>query len=165
MAAIHHTLVNRSVVMPSGCIEWAGPRDPNRYGRIAVGHKTKLAHRVAYERSIGPIPDGMHVCHHCDNPPCINPDHLFLGTNYDNIQDRLRKGRPPSGCRGENHNKCKLTEAQVLKIRNDTRPLKIIAAEYGITPQNAGDIRARRTWKCLPEATSDPILDPCESEP
>lgn len=83
----------------SGCLEWSGvtvapPHAPNhRYGRVRVDGKKVLAHRRAYELARGPIPPGMKVCHSCDNPLCCNPAHLFLGTQKDNVQDSITKGR------------------------------------------------------------------------
>ena len=77
----------------SACIEWTGSRNPKGYGQKKVGGKTIFAHRWAWEQANGPIPDGLHVLHTCDNPPCVNVDHLFLGTNADNVKDRDAKGR------------------------------------------------------------------------
>ena len=73
----------------SACWTWTGKRYPTGYGRFGKHY----AHRVAYELAYGPIPEGMHVCHSCDNPPCCNPAHLWIGTPKDNMQDRERKGR------------------------------------------------------------------------
>lgn len=73
------------------CIEWDGNIMISGYGRICRNGKQYLAHRYVWEEENGPIPEGMNVCHHCDNPPCINIDHLFLGTHNDNVQDRLLK--------------------------------------------------------------------------
>jgi hypothetical protein len=81
------------VVHPGGCWEWRGRRMPKGYGKLNRGTKTVYAHRLAFELRNGPIPDGLYVLHKCDNPPCINPDHLFLGTQADNVRDRDTKGR------------------------------------------------------------------------
>lgn len=87
---------------PDDCWEWQGSRstsEPGRdYGRAWAGKgRTQLAHRLSWEMANGDIPPGMQICHHCDNPPCVNPAHLFLGTNRDNVLDGLAKGRiaPP----------------------------------------------------------------------
>lgn len=85
---------SRSVVAPSGCWEWTGSRLPSGYGKKSVGGVHRYAHRLAWEMANGaPIPEGMFVCHRCDNPPCINPAHLFLGSCGDNTRDARDKGR------------------------------------------------------------------------
>lgn len=93
------------------CIEYPGYRNQSGYGlvRLRRPRRNVSAHRLAYERAIGAIPKQMNVCHHCDNPPCCNPRHLFLGTQRDNLQDASRKGRV-LGPR-------KLTETDLLKVR------------------------------------------------
>lgn len=154
MAEVHPTLKSKSTVMPSGCVDWTGGYlMPNGYAVVRIGPrkdgKRILVHRLSYKLSVGEIPEGMHVCHHCDNRRCINPDHLFLGTNYDNILDRMKKGRS-HGNKGEAHPFVKLTAEQVLKIRTDDRPYAVIGAEYGITPQHAGRVRRAKNWKSLP---------------
>jgi hypothetical protein len=84
-------------VTSSGCWEWIGSRDKDGYGRIRGSSHGKVwvkrAHRCSYEEHVGPIPEGLDVCHHCDNPPCINPDHLYAGTKSENMQDMVQRGR------------------------------------------------------------------------
>ena len=76
-----------------GCLIWSGSKTVERYGRLVKKGKRYLASRLTYERFKGRVPDGLEVCHSCDNPPCVNPDHLFLGTTKDNARDRQAKGR------------------------------------------------------------------------
>ena len=101
----------------SGCILWAGCKNAAGYGVFSSGKnwsRNRLAHRIAYERKNGPIPEGLKVLHRCDNPPCINPDHLFLGTDADNVADKVAKGR---GASGERNGHSKLKASMVLEIR------------------------------------------------
>lgn len=93
-----------------GCWIWTGARHRKGYGRFAVANRRKVyAHRYSWELAHGPIPDGLFVLHRCDNPPCVNPGHLFLGTNQDNMRDAAAKGRLVS--------RAKLTEAIVTSMR------------------------------------------------
>jgi HNH endonuclease len=77
------------------CWTWEGSRHPQGYGTLSVGRKTVRAHRFSYELANGPFDASLDVCHHCDNPSCVRPDHLFLGTARDNMRDASRKGRVP----------------------------------------------------------------------
>ena len=83
----------RMVGLPSGCLEWTGGTTPDGYGKIKIDGVTVVAHRLAWTLTVGPIPEGMCVCHTCDNPPCCNVNHLWLGTNAENMADKMAKGR------------------------------------------------------------------------
>ena len=98
------------------CREWAGSRNHFGYGTLGKGGRWWLAHRLTWHETYGPIPDGMCVLHRCDNPPCHEPTHLFLGTRADNIRDCIAKGRRRY-LRGESHGRAKLTMAKVLEAR------------------------------------------------
>jgi hypothetical protein len=131
-----------------GCWDWVGYRDPNGYGRIDVDDRPMLAHRLAYLVHYGSIPGGKNVLHKCDNPQCVNPEHLFLGTQADNVRDMHEKGRARKrALRGPEHGMAKLNEKKVRAIRAWQGPLKDIAAQYGITATTACDVRKRKTWK------------------
>ena len=142
---------------PTGCWEWKGAHANYGYGQVYIGGRIQRAHRIAWEMFYGPIPPGIKVCHACDNPPCVRPDHLFLGTQADNLHDMLAKGRhfTPFGSReqrGEANLTAKLTEKSVREIRRLGAYgmfQKDIAARYGITLSNVGCILRRETWKHL----------------
>lgn len=132
------------------CWEWTGTRRESGYGELQTGSRERrkrlAAHRVAWELTHGPIPDGMLVCHTCDNPPCCNPAHLFLGTHGDNMRDKCAKGRGGYN-RGEACGKAKLTAADVRVIRTLTGSNRQVAACYGVTHTAIQDIRRGRTWR------------------
>ncbi len=105
-APVADRLASKLELTPDGCREFTGYRNECGYGRIKVGKKMPFAHRVAYEAWVGPIPEGANVCHHCDNPPCCEPSHLFVGSQADNHRDMVAKGRDNQGhglARGEEH--------------------------------------------------------------
>lgn len=133
------------VTKSDGCWLWAGTTD-GRYGLVSVDGRMLKAHRVSWELHNGPIPAGMVVCHTCDTPRCVRPDHLFLGTMADNSHDRDRKGRQRSPL-GEASPNAKLTEDDVRAIRASDEPASIVGPRYGVTPTNVGYIRDRRTWR------------------
>lgn len=150
-----------AVSQPDHCWLWNGPRDKNGYGRIsAAGTKqpTLRAHRVAWELKNGAIPAGLLVLHRCDNPPCVNPAHLFLGTTADNNADMMKKGRHVSGpaldpskmARGSAHGLAKLTEDAVRYIREAAEhgaPATILCLRFGVSPDAVRRVITRKTWR------------------
>lgn len=137
---------------PNGCWEWTGCRHPLGYGQMGSGIGRKLipAHRFAWELENGPIPDGMEICHHCDNPSCVRVSHLFLGTHADNMADRAKKGR----CKGSDAGYAKLTEAQVIEIRQKYVPyivtFRMLGDEYGVSIGAIASVIWRRNWAHIP---------------
>jgi HNH endonuclease len=91
------SLMKRVTIQPNGCWVWTGRVNHKGYGKTSWQGKDKRVHRIFYEHHHGPIPEGLQVCHRCDNPPCCNPDHLFAGTALDNEWDKIAKGRRPMG--------------------------------------------------------------------
>ncbi len=133
------------------CLEWTGSKDKNGYGRMFLDGKPTLVHRIAWEIHNGPIPEGMHILHRFDNPPCIRIDHLFLGDQNANNQDCIQKGRAHKrGLRGEDHNQAKLTENQVMKIRASKEHVRILAEKYGVAQGTISDIQIGKSWQHLP---------------
>jgi hypothetical protein len=131
----------------NGCINFTGARSRFGHGELGFKGKKYRAHRLSYETHIGTIPDGLVVCHRCDNPACINPKHLFLGTQADNLADARQKGRMKTpNPRGERHGLSKLTSSDIIKIRADRRPQRAIAADYGVAQSTIKNIKIGRTW-------------------
>lgn len=153
MEVLQQKIVASSIPEPmSGCWLWEKGLDHlKKYGYTWYNNKNIRAHRASYLAFNGEIPNGLFVLHKCDNPKCVNPQHLFLGTNEDNLKDMAAKGR---SCRGElnkcgKHGKAKLTEADVLAIRKDTRLTREIAKQYGIDRSYAGVVRSGKSWRHL----------------
>lgn len=131
----------------TGCVEWQGRRTNKGHGQIWREGTMAYTHRVAYELRNGPIPDGLWVLHRCDNPPCCNPEHLFLGTHSDNMADMRGKDRSLTGSRQP---MSKLTESDVRRIierLQDGDTQKVIAFDYQITQQTVSKIKTRSNWK------------------
>jgi hypothetical protein len=163
------------------CWLWIGSTNENGYGRLSLpGHRTKRlsvgVHRLSYVLHFGPISDSDCVLHHCDNPPCIRPDHLFIGTQQDNVADRTQKGRgwsyfkayperrprgakhhthkrPEAVARGERQGSAKLTDQQVLEIRaryaTGAVSLRALARQYGLGSSQIYRIIQRKSWAHL----------------
>lgn len=127
------------------CWLWTGSFVTGGYGGFKAGGKMHRAHRYSYELTNGPIGSSdLFVCHSCDVPACVNPAHLWLGTNEDNTADRHSKGRTISG---ESHYAAKLTATDVRAIRADDRPTSEIAAFYGISTSYVRSIKRRKKWR------------------
>ncbi len=132
----------------TGCWLWSGAMERHGYGLIIAETRQnpRLAHRVSYELHRGEIPHGLCVCHRCDTPACVNPDHLWLGTQRANIQDASRKRRMPLG---ERQGNSKLKNAEVISIRAlaaEGRNQYEIAALFGISQPTVSEIVARKKW-------------------
>ncbi len=117
------------------------------YGEFWIEDRMHKAHRVSYKMEYGHIPTGMCVLHTCDNPPCVNPKHLFIGTQKDNIEDAHSKGRTRNGVSiGSMHGCAKLTEKQVRLILKDTRVHREIAKDYTVSRSTVSLIKQGKTW-------------------
>lgn len=124
------------VLKTDGCWNWTGKTSAAGYGRIYFSGRSHYAHRVSFEVAFGSIGAGLVVCHTCDNPRCVNPAHLFVGTQRENIQDMARKGRcKPSGVFGDGHGMAKLTDKQVAEIRSlsATHSNPELATKFGVS--------------------------------
>lgn len=159
--------INRSHA--SGCWLWRGALDARGYGRIGLGGSTAnrtgantaQTHRLAYEMWVGPIPDGLLVCHRCDVPACVRPNHLFVGTHADNSHDAVRKGRMRRGdrhwgrlhperlARGERNPRAKLTDNDVRAIvakAHDGIPRPLLRQQFGVSKTTIDTILRGEVW-------------------
>lgn len=145
---------------PDSCWPWLKERMYG-YGYFQYQYTRHRAHRIVWGITFGAIPDGMFVCHRCDNPGCVNPAHLFLGTPADNMADKVRKGREARGDRhgskthpertprGSANHVAKLTEEQVLYIRSCEETGVALARKFGVLTTTISSIRTRRNWRHL----------------
>lgn len=136
-------------ISPTGCVLWTGRRNTDGYGQLTVKGNTQAVHRFAWEAVNGPVPSGMCVCHRCDTPACVNPDHLFLGTHAENMADRNAKGRQVAH-KGISHPQAKLTVADVIAIRAAAGRYRDIGIRYGITATSVMRIKKRENWAHIP---------------
>lgn len=138
-----------SPVPESGCWLWTGATFNHGRPQIRLGEKLVSGHRASYEAFVGPVPEGMCVCHKCDTPLCVNPAHLFVGTQQDNNADKVRKGRQ-AFLRGELNGTAKLTEADVARIRSIYASggvgSEAIGREFGVSGRQIRNIVGRRQW-------------------
>lgn len=132
----------------SGCWLWTGYTHPKGYGYVSLLRRTWKVHRLSWEHYKGQIPDGLWVLHKCDVRCCVNPDHLFLGTNADNVADKVRKGRAKTKSQwGETNGFAKLTAEQVRIIRISDRPGRSLAKDFGVHESTVSRVRGGTLWK------------------
>lgn len=131
-----------------GCWEWRGTKNPHGYGIFENNRKRVQAHRFSWEIANGrPIPEGLVILHACDNPPCVNPAHLSVGTHADNVADSKAKRRHTFG---RKQHDAKLTEELVREIRGASGTNYELAARYGVSYQTISRVRRRELWKHVP---------------
>jgi hypothetical protein len=133
----------------SGCWDWLRAKSSAGYGQIRIDWVCHYVHRLAWELAHGPVPDGMCVCHACDNRACVNPAHLWLGTHAENMTDGARKYRIHSG---EKNGRAKLTDADVLYCReahNNNVPTRELALHFGVSHHTIYRARSPKYWKHL----------------
>lgn len=131
-----------------GCWIWKGFKDPNGYGRLNVNGIPMLASRLSYQVHYGSIPEGKYVCHKCDTPSCVNPEHLFLGTQQDNVDDMISKGRDKKrALKGMAHPNSKLTDDDVRAIKASNEQTKALSRRFKISEAVIHDIRKGKIWR------------------
>lgn len=142
--SLQYRFFSRLVKLDNGCWQWRSHTDKDGYGILQSAHRNIRAHRLSYEIHKGAIPEGMIVCHHCDNQGCVNPDHLFVGTQKDNAQDALRKGRHYVG---EKNGRSKLTEKNIKKILTSELNDQQLADKFGVTRSTISSVRRGDSWQ------------------
>lgn len=135
----------------TGCWQWTGAVLHDGYGMFRnENQKNQKAHRWSYEHYNGPIGPGMSVCHRCDNPSCVNPSHLWLGTHLENEQDKDKKNRRRGAAKGEANHRAVLTTDNVIDIRlrfKNSETMESIAKLYKVSPTTISKIVKNKTWK------------------
>jgi hypothetical protein len=135
---------------PDGCWEWTGTRNHQGYGQLRAFDRTLWSsHRLSWFLHSGAIPNGLWVLHKCDNRPCVRPDHLFLGTHVDNVNDKVSKTRQAWGeaCK----KKLKVGDViEILRLRKEQVSLSKVARQFGVTKQVISGISRNKIWKQIP---------------
>lgn len=153
-----------------GCWNWTANKNNKGYGLFRPGGTApkRLAHRLSYENSYGPIPHGLNILHSCDNPACVNPAHLRPGTQVENVRDMIERGRQVlSTLKGEQIATSRLTGEDVIGIRTDYCSgvaLDAICAKYGIQRSSIKDYTSGRSWKHLLQDPRSPSLETLKAE-
>ena len=137
---------------PDHCWEWSGSRTLGGYGTLSFRRRRVYAHRLSVTLAGIDVPEGMVVMHSCDNPPCVNPAHLRVGTQEDNVRDKVEKGRHYAGVRpmGSEHHAAKLAEEDVREMRRNHRPgdsRRALAAKYGVSSSAIDAVLDGRKWR------------------
>jgi len=138
------------------CWIWQGSGNPRGYGQVSIKGKLQLVHRIAWILIYGEIPEGLRVCHRCDNRRCINPKHLFLGTDTDNVKDMWQKDR--NNHKGEHNPFAKLTDEEVRQIKkllSQNEPVKKIANLYNVKPIAIYHIKEGHNWSHIKSTIAD----------
>lgn len=146
-------------VAENGCWIWQKFKDKDGYGFIRVNGVRQRAHRYSYLIFVGDIPDGMVVCHKCDNPSCVNPNHLFVGTKKDNTQDMFAKGRNGKFDRlkGSKHPNTSLNETDVLSIFHSSKSYSALSKQYGVGKSSIARIKHGKTWAHITQDTQNVV--------
>jgi hypothetical protein len=154
----HERFYSRVKKNGSDCWSWTGAKNRMGYGCVYFDGSVGYAHRLSYQVNIGAIPEGMHVCHKCDNPGCVNPGHLFIGTAKDNQRDASRKGRKVGNPAGRPVGGSKLTFEQAIQIRAELEAgfsKKLIAKRYKVSTGTILNIQRGITFKEVSNVSSD----------
>lgn len=144
----------RKVQKTDGCWIWTAAKNPHGYGMFMTIDGAKLAHRFSWEMASGVDPGEQCILHRCDNPSCVRPDHLFIGTQLDNMRDMNTKGRHGGGAKpGEGHFRAKLTWSDVLEIRKEETSDNLLALRFGVSRSTIYSVRTGKSW------TSEDLYD------
>lgn len=127
------------------CWEWKASLRNGRYGSFEYNNETFNSHRISYELYVGDIPENLYVCHKCDNPKCVNPSHLFLETQKGNMNDMVSKNRQAK-LKGIDHVAAKLSEKEILEIRNSNLLIRKLAKIYNCCQRHISRIKNKKCW-------------------